>query len=940
MASAIWQKRRRRRDDESIVKHMVGNAMVLHAPDSISAEAQSLALAVTEDADNDVVVLDLGEGLAIDSWESMANVLPRRRRGIRLMACGRHRDSAAMAGQWLSERLNRTVIAPDGDLVRGAGGALLVHSSRRSGWVRFRPGRPPSWDAKRYPAPVWDGAVIENRATSATAGIQPLPGGVWIHDTQSPQIIAQHRRQLIDDVPCDPETMTVLLGCPGTPPLSLDDVVRFWRELEPDVQARARFVQYGEVRLPEGEALGQALADLFGTSVICYTGVPVGTQRERQVRTVRADGTRGWPPFAIELGYTPRAHENSRAARPVILSHRPPLRWTEEIDPRVYWYAPDAVVEVVEAGLWVRAVDEPGNAERVRAATLDPSGVSLIFDDSEPKRVDRLRGLAVDLAARLPEREGGTLVAASVLTPGSKSAGRADATLDVTPIAALNGVPVEIEAAPAVEAPPAVAVAAVVESPAVEPLSERTLALRMPAASPPIGEPRPARGVASIDRVDQPVPPPPTAFLRPAASVPPPPAAFMLPVPPTVPPVVPPPPAAFDAPPPPVEPPALPPPAAIEAPTPDVEPPALPPPAIEAPTLDVEPPALPPPAAFVPPAPAVVPPALPPPAVDPAPAVAPPSMPTGVVLPVDVETAADMPAPVRSAEATEPPTESAPEETPPRSTAVRVQPVPTASASALLPSRPLDEERGWLRRTLSREFDHMASSVSRIISEHPGLQAGGTPAGDLLADSVAVRLYLTRRGERVNAALRTGVAGPHVPFARCVVAGLSRLPSFRGSTMFRISPDEREWALYRGRKLVTDWSLVNALTRPHEGQEGDTDLLIWSMTARRTALLEPEGEDRIEDRVLFLPGTSFKILEMRPPADGQRGAILLREIGTNEIDADGRLHQNGASLDELANTALHRSLERWGTPSPSPVTATTRGCFRVLPGLDGEGEGR
>jgi hypothetical protein len=917
MASAIWPARRRRRDDDSIVQHMVGNAIVLHVPDSISAEAQSLALAVTEDKDNDVVVIDLGDGLAIDSWESMASVLPRRRRGIRLMACGRHRDSAAMAGQWLSERLNRTVLAPDGDLVRGAGGALLVHSSRRSGWMRFRPGRPPSWDAKRYPAPAWDAAVTENRATSATAGVQPLPGGVWIHDTRSPQTIAQHRRLLIDDVPCHPETMTVLLGCPGTPPLSLDDVVRFWRDLAPDVRVRARFVQYGEVRLPEGEALGQALADLFGASVICYTGVPVGTPRDWQVRTVRPDGTRGWPPFATELGYFPRAHENSRAARPAVLSHRPPLRWTEEIDPRVYWYAPDAVVEVVEAGLWVRAVDEPGNAERVRAATLDTSGVSLIFDDSEGKRTDRMRELAMDLAARLPEREGGALVAASVLSPGHKPAGRASAVLDFAVVVAERAVPVPGATASVAEAPPAVAsavaVPAIVESPAAPRDADRTAALRLPTASLPIVEPRNARGVAPRALTGQHPQMPPRL--------------------PAVPPLTPQP----------------------------VAPPQVSAPPAEMPPVEDAPGAMPPHVEpHAEPSALVVPPATAPPR-DPAPAVAPPSMPVGVVLPVDVATTADVSGPARPGPHAKP--ESPPaappgqpespaaapsgEMEPPQTTldqdpvVVRIQPVPAASAGAVLPSRPLDEERSWLRRALSQEFDRMASSVSRIISEHPGLQAGGTSAGDVLTDSVAVRLYLTRRGERVDAALRTGAAGPHVPFARCAVAGLSRLPSFRGTTVFRVSPDEREWALYRGRKLLTDWSLVNALTRPYEGQEGDTDVLIWSMTARRTALLEPEGEELIEDRVLYLPGTSFKVLEMRPPAGEQRGAILLREIGANEIDADGRVDQNRASLDELAVTALHRSLERWTqSPPPKRITAAARGRFRVLPGLDGEGEGR
>ncbi len=60
-----------------------------------------------------------------------------------------------LAGQWLSERLNRTVLAPHGHLIRGAGWRLFVHAGRRTaGWVRYRPGQPPAWEAKRFPRPV------------------------------------------------------------------------------------------------------------------------------------------------------------------------------------------------------------------------------------------------------------------------------------------------------------------------------------------------------------------------------------------------------------------------------------------------------------------------------------------------------------------------------------------------------------------------------------------------------------------------------------------------------------------------------------------------------------------------------------------------------------------------------------------------------------------
>jgi hypothetical protein len=1109
MASVIRSILRGGRGDEpgDVVQHTVGNALVLHAEDTISAEAQSLALAVVEDAENDVVVLDLGDGMPIGSWESMAGVLPRRRRGIRLVACGRHHNAAAMAGQWLSERLNRTVIAPDGVLVRGSAGALFVHSTPGSGWVRFRPGKPPAWDSKRYPTPMWDAAAVDNRASSSTGEIEPLPGGVWIHDTREPQIVAEHRRRLVADVPCQPETMTVLLGCPGTAPLSLDDVVRFWRELDPDSRLRTRFVQYGDVRLPEGEAFGQALADLLGTQIICYTGVPVGAPGKFEIRTVRSDGVLGWPPFALELGYAPRAHPNSKARRPAVLSHRGPLRWTEEISPRVYWYAPDAVVEVVQAGLWVRAVDEPQNAERVRATPLDPEGSTLVFDDTVADQSARMRELAEDLAARVGPTVGEdtALFPASVLVPGQRPAGRAEAILRPTDLRQ-PAIQAQIEFQ-AVEAPPPAAsimAAPQVEAVVIEPVEPTVVQQRFDAATirayaemaraeaaqPLAGRP----GQQSIGSASpsspagqfrayaeptsgQPVTEPVQAYVKPVTSQPVPHASARQPVAPqpVAPhPVAPQPVAPHPVAPHPVAPqPVAPQPVAPQAVVPQpvapqpvvahavvppvarqaassqpVAEPVAPPPASptgpsvpepvgpaaefnapfagEPPTADIAPVE---PTAEIAPGPVAPTAEIAPGPVAPTAEIAPgpvaptadiasaPVAPTAEIVPGSVAPTADIaPAPVASsmnqsttgpvappmmepvAEPIAPPmmepvevalavNEPGPPVAPaeprdiapadisradiepaeigvqrlhvldpgtpraepqpqqpsaveepvtPQRPAARVQPVPPPAASALLPSRSLEEERNWLRRTLSRDFDVMASSVSRIMSEHPGLQATGAHnAADVLADSVAVRLYLSGRGAGIDAGLRSGSKGPHVPFARCTVSGLSRLPSFRGTTVYRTTPTAIEWDEYRNRRVVTDWAFVNVLTGPCMSQEGDTDVLVWSMTARRTAVLEPEGDDRVTDRVLFLPGTHYKILELHEPADGERGAILMREIGANEIGDDGRVDPDRVSLDELAVTSLRRSVERWaGTEPKRRVGPGSAGRFGVLPGLD------
>ncbi|MFG1741207.1 hypothetical protein ACGFLT_24585 [Micromonospora chalcea] len=1020
-----------------VVQHTVGNALVVHVEDAISPEAQSLALSMIEDAENDVVVLDLGDGMPISAWESMAGVLPRRRRGIRLVACGRHGNSAAMAGQWLSERLNRTVIAPDGDLVRGSSGTLFVHSAPGSGWVRFRPGRPPAWDAKRYPTPAWDRAAVDTRPSSAVAEIEPIPAGVWIHSNRDPQVVDPQRRRLTAYVPCQAETMSVLLGCPGTPPLSLDDVVRFWRGLDEEHRQRVRFVQFGEVRMPEGEAFGQAIADLLNTEVTCYTGVPIGSPQKYEIRTVLPDGAFGWAPYALELSYSPRAHPNSRARRPTVLRHRPPLTGAEELAPRVYWFAPGAVVEVVQSGLWVRATAEPKNAEQVRAAMLDARSGTLVFDDTVHAAAERMRELAADLAARVDGMAGTgrTLMPASVLVPGAKPSSPAQVVVDLEAGTRVVGAPAPMPAYVDV-APPA----------PLAPVSADSVVVAVPA---------PAAGheVAAPELLaNTPTLPPPPVVPRPVApALPPPPVlplASELPAPPVVPLAseLPAPPSATstsDLPAPPVVPFAsnLPSPPVVplvsELPSPPVVPPSVEPVLPAAPAGPDTPgrsvtsggsgesagqdgrPALPEPPAMVEPVTPVGPPGpVKPPESGPAgragrpeltehtepvvraepaehtarteggptaargqdaayPVPGPPTMPAGfgepepptmpagfgqalatpppvapavpsltvhAVDPIPTPTAAPAaaPAPATAAGDAEPSAEAVPADGADRaedSAEARVQPVPSAGAGALLSEKKgLADERAWLRRTLSREFDVMASSVSRIMSQHPGMQGSGVSKEDVLADSVALRLYLTGRGPGVDAGLRSGRKGPHVPFARCVVAGVSRMPSFRGTTVYRLSPTDREWELYRDRRLVTDWSFVNALTQPCATEDGDTDVLIWSMTARRTSLLEPEGDEHVEDRVLFLPGTNFKVLDLRRPSEGERGAVLLREIGANEIDDTGRVDSNRVSLDELAVTSLRRSLDRWATAEPRErIGAGARGRLRVLPGLDRKG---
>ncbi|NED51607.1 hypothetical protein G3I24_11910, partial [Micromonospora aurantiaca] len=405
-----------------ITRHTVGNALVLHASERISTEARTVALSVDRDPDNDIVILDLQHELPFDIWDTVATELRRQRlrRGIRLVVCGARPETGALAGQWLSDRLGRPVIAPFGRMIPGAAGLLFVHATDLGGWVCYRRGHTPVWQSKRYPVPAWDGAAVDHLTISSTCAAEPLPGGVWLRESRDEAAVAVHGSHLTSTMPCLPDAMPVLVGCPGTAPLRLDDIARFWRGLVPEGREHARFVQYGPVALPDGEPFGQALADLLRCPVRVFTGVPSGRPDGPAMFTVDADGRPGWQVFAEELAYRPRETLGAKAVTPRILRHRAPPELGEPVGPRVYQYAHDAVVEVIPSGLWLRAPEPPRHADRIRAVPMDPNRVRLVVDDPAPAAAERHRELAGDLAARLDPatRRRAAVQPSSVVAPG------------------------------------------------------------------------------------------------------------------------------------------------------------------------------------------------------------------------------------------------------------------------------------------------------------------------------------------------------------------------------------------------------------------------------------------------------------------------------------------------------------------------------------------
>jgi hypothetical protein len=250
---------------------------------------------------------------------------------------------------------------------------------------------------------------------------------------------------------------------------------------------------------------------------------------------------------------------------------------------------------------------------------------------------------------------------------------------------------------------------------------------------------------------------------------------------------------------------------------------------------------------------------------------------------------------------------------------LRFQHDPPPAARGVPEDDGLVAERKWLREELRQEFDAAAGSVSRVLASHPGFHAGE----ETMTDAVAVRLYLSPVAAGLDRALRGGEPGPQVPFARCVVAGLARLPSHRGLALLRADLSTSELAAISARRTLTEWGFTNALTEPAAGLTGSVDVLIWSMTGRRTRLLEPADPTGVPTRVLFPPGTRFKVLETGP------GRLLLRELSPDEPD------RGHVPFDDLAVSSLHRAAEQGAMPGapPARLDPAVAERFRRVPGL-------
>ncbi|WP_405746014.1 hypothetical protein OG422_25500 [Streptomyces sp. NBC_01525] len=901
----------------SVQCRTVGHALLVHPAGEPDPRAVAFTAGLAADPQHTLVFLDLPAGSHDSVHEPVVKLLANRPGSLRLVFAQGTPHEVRRAAQRIAERLNKLVVAPDGEVLRTANGGLFVPTDHGLGWLRFRPGRGVERDSMRFPKPRWEFSTIDRPwAVGPETVAEPVPSGVWVRSARlAPAAAVVGRQLLMNILPGHPDILTVVLGNPAGPVVPLADVSRFWDMVLPSVPSWARFIPYGPVST-RGDALGQELADALRQQVVLYAGMPVEAREglhSPEVYGVRQDGSLGWRSFVSEMMYFPRT--GSEPPPPSLFGVRAPLVDAPEISAGVYEFASDAVLEVVQCGLWMRPSAEPANGNDIRRLPPGPGRAAILYDRSTPQTAERMRSLAEDMLWRLDPATRDCFRVAPADDP------RLALTLDDEEQWSRTVAPTERVAQGAMPAPDVPSAQTALRSasaaPAVQATGEALVGARVehapssrPSVAPPPTESAPPPGTASVQRThaesDASAPIVVTADGAPQTAQSGPGAAIADPVT-----------RSATAPPasphhPPVAPPAggvahreqnqsdeAPGSTQTSPPVPTPHTPALAPLAA-APSREAPPIATPedPPVAPVP---------------RPLQSVAPrirleSAAPQAPTPEPDVRRGPDADLPKAGTSPTATPVVAATAAKPTGSGEVRVQLAPKAAACGVPPERGIEREREWVRRNFSEQYNAVAGSVSRVMSESPGLRGlSRTDDADALTDLAAVRLYLSGDTRLFDEAVRGATAGPHVPLARCVAAGLRRLPSYRGPALLRatLSAAERSW--YGEGELATEWGFCTARTTMLRAAAGDgTGFLIWSMTARRTNLLDPAAPDR----VLFLPGTAFKVLRI----DHERNILLLREVSSSEIAEDGLVDIERVPLDEIAIAGLERAVEALEEP--------------------------
>lgn len=273
----------------------------------------------------------------------------------------------------------------------------------------------------------------------------------------------------------------------------------------------------------------------------------------------------------------------------------------------------------------------------------------------------------------------------------------------------------------------------------------------------------------------------------------------------------------------------------------------------------------------------------------------------------------------------------------PASPAAAVDARPVARIPLMdLATEPAPTDRNALRDLLGGQYDVHARTVTRILSEQPGLRvAGRYQQQDMAAALVALRAYCAGGRDRVNATLRRA-ADPvtatevHV-LAWWATLALRNLPTVLGP-VFRLGfSDPAPLAVYRAGVPLVEPAFVDAgAVRPVAPDGATVEYVIWARSARRLdplRLAAPRGGHR-SGLALFAPATRFRVLAVEK-IDREPTRVYLREV------ASGRTGEDARAADERELDRLRRALPVAGTAADGDADPADRPDWTI--GVDDDG---
>lgn len=393
-----------------LVARRAGSSWLVHPAGALDQRSWMYAAGLAHDPEHTLVVVDVPQDASpgflhdvVRALHDVVRALPSGKGGLRLVFGRTPPGGADRAGQWLATRTGRVVVTALGRPRPTVEGALFIEAGQGPGWTRYDPAGGVSGEGRRFPRPEWEPHLrAEAWPVSRRTMAEPVPAGLWLRPSRVTPLFPRHRALLTARLSSRPDAVTVVVGAPAAEAVPLVDVTRLWWTLPEHLRTVARFARFGPVALPAGMSLGAALAEKTGAAVRTYHGLPVGPGSRGDtagtVATVGPDGSPGRMVMARESVQFPPLPTGEHR-EPLVTDHHWPLRGRPLVRPGVYRYGPDAVVEVMPGGLWVR-----GRRERDRAASpstpVDERHELVRYDSGDARLAGELRRIAGELAHR------------------------------------------------------------------------------------------------------------------------------------------------------------------------------------------------------------------------------------------------------------------------------------------------------------------------------------------------------------------------------------------------------------------------------------------------------------------------------------------------------------------------------------------------------------